>query len=74
MEARAVFEGTAKLIPDVLWRQLDVEYGGVDRSAPHEAHEGRQREAGAHHVRAEEVAKPMRVGLHDFGLAAVMLE
>jgi hypothetical protein len=28
MEARAGFEGTAKLIPDVLWRQLDVEYGG----------------------------------------------
>jgi hypothetical protein len=27
----------------------------------HEAHEDRQREAGAHHVRAEEVAKPMRL-------------
>jgi hypothetical protein len=56
MKARPVFEGATKLGPDVLGRQLYVEHGGVDMSVTHEAHQGRQRDTGAHHVRTEGVA------------------
>src|SRR6266568_1942545 len=63
-----------ELSPDVLWRQLYVEHGGVDMSMPHEAHQGGQRDAGPHHVGAKGMAKPMGMGGQNFGLAAVMTE
>jgi hypothetical protein len=63
MEARPIFQGAVKLVPDVLGGQLYIEHGGVDVSVSHEAHEGRQRDSGPHHVRAEGVAEAMRIGL-----------
>ena len=72
MKARPVLECAVKLIPDILGRQLYVEHGGVDMRMTHEAHQGRQRDTGQHHLRTECVSKTVRVSLHDFTLAAVM--
>jgi hypothetical protein len=53
---------------------LNVKHGGVDIRMTHEVHQGRQRDAGAHHIGAKGVSKPVRVGLQDLALPTVMAE
>ena len=64
--------GAIKLAPYILGGELDVEHGGMDLGVAHESHEGRKRDAGAHHVGAESVSEAMGIGFRDGGELAVM--
>jgi len=61
-----------KLAPYVLRRELDIEHGGVNVGVAHQPHEGRQRDAGAHHVGPESVSEAMRICLKHLGQTAVI--
>ena len=48
--------GARILQVDVLWSNLHIEHCGLDIGMPHQLHERRQTDAGAHHVRGKRVS------------------
>ena len=51
--------------PDILRGQVDVDHGRLNLRVTHEPHKGGHGDAGADHVGAECVAKPVRPGIED---------
>ena len=51
---------------------MQIDEGGLDICMTHQLHEGRQANAGAHHIRREGVAKTMGVGNLDSASLAMM--
>jgi hypothetical protein len=70
----ALRSGTGILKIDVLGGELYIVQSGLDVSMPHEVHECRQADPGAHHIGGEGVAEAVWIGKPDTSRAAVMAE
>ena len=66
--------GAGILLVDVLWGELHIDHRGLNLCVPHQLHERRQADAGAHHVGGKGMTKPVGVGLGHAGGATMMAE
>jgi hypothetical protein len=66
--------GAGVLQIDILRRNLHIVHGGFDIGVPHQLHEGRQADTGAHHIGGEGVSEAVRIGEPDPRRAAMMAE
>ena len=60
------------LLIDLERSDLHIDERGLDLCMSHQLHEGRQADAGAHHIRGEGVSETVRVGNFDAGGLAMM--
>jgi len=69
-----LFDGPSVFAPDVLGGELNVEHGGANLGMTHEMLESGQGDAGADHIGAEGMPKPMGISFGDLAAGAMMAE
>jgi hypothetical protein len=67
-----VLDGSGIFPPYILGSELDVEHSGVNLGVSHQMLESGQGNARTHHVSAEGMPKPMRVGVGDAAAQTMM--